>query len=394
METFFQHDADPIKELPEHSALRRNIRSLLEKQFPEDRVNKFDRSRDFDEELYEQLASIGVLGIDAPEELGGIGDVRDQLVVIEELAAGPTSMAAFLVAQFAVVQILSNYGHTDEHREILKKLIVGKTKLSFALSEPNGGTDVARAMTTKAKTTTNGFVISGQKLWTSGASIADYIIVLARTSPVAKSPVGGISMFLLSTSTPGLDIQELDTFGIHSLSTCEVFFDSVELQKDALLGELDQGMYQVFAAINREGLNAAAATLGIARASLNYALNYVKKREVFGKPIGSFQVPQHWLVDAAVAIESARSLMVRAVEVEMAGGKADTLTNMAKLVASEAAVEISHKGMQMMGGAGFLNEEPMQRYFRDARLWCFSPLTNEMVRNRIGEQHLGLPRSY
>ena len=258
---------------------------------------------------------MGVLGIDAPLELGGVGDVREQLVAIEELAAGPTSMAAFMVAQFAVVQILSNYGHTDEHREILKGLIAGDKKLSFALSEPDGGTDVARAMTTRADTTDKGFVLNGQKLWTSGASMADYVIVLARTSPIENSPVRGVSMFLVPTSAPGFDVHELDTFGIHSLATCELFFDSVELTKDALLGEFDKGMYQIFAAINREGLNATAATSGIARAALSYALDYVKQRKVFDKPVGSFQVPQHWLVDAAVAIESARSLMVRAAEV-------------------------------------------------------------------------------
>lgn len=394
MDILFQHDADPILELPERAALRSSIRTLLATHSPEQRINEFDQSKRFDEQLYRRLAQLGVLGIDAPLELGGVGDVREQLVAIEELAAGPTSMAAFMVAQFAVVQILSNYGHTDEHREILKGLIAGDKKLSFALSEPDGGTDVARAMTTRADTTDKGFVLNGQKLWTSGASMADYVIVLARTSPIENSPVRGVSMFLVPTSAPGFDVHELDTFGIHSLSTCELFFDSVELTKDALLGEFDKGMYQIFAAINREGLNATAATLGIARAALSYALDYVKQRKVFDKPVGSFQVPQHWLVDAAVAIESARSLMVRAAEVEVAGGNADTLTNMAKLVASEAAVDISHKGMQMMGGAGFLNDIPMQRYFRDARLWSFSPLTNEMVRNRIGEQYLGLPRSY
>jgi acyl-CoA dehydrogenase len=115
---------------------------------------------------------------------------------------------------------------------------------------------------------------------------------------------------------------------------------------------------------------------------------------VFEKPIGSFQAPQHWLVDGAVALESARSLMGRAAEIEANGGDAGTLASMAKLVASEAAQQIALHGMQLMGGMGYTRAVAMQRYFRDVRLWSFSPLTNEMVRNRIGEQHLGLPRSY
>jgi alkylation response protein AidB-like acyl-CoA dehydrogenase len=201
-------------------------------------------------------------------------------------------------------------------------------------------------------------------------------------------------MFLVPAKTTGVSIREIDTFGIHGMSTCEVFYDDVELPEDAVLGDVDAGMRQVFATINREGLNAAAACIGVGRGALALAVRYANEREVFGKPIGAFQTPQHWLVDGAVALESARSLMVRAAEIEVAGGRADALASMAKLVASEGAERIARKGMQLMGGAGYSREFAMQRFFRDVRLWGFSPLTNEMVRNRIGEQVLGLPRSY
>jgi alkylation response protein AidB-like acyl-CoA dehydrogenase len=231
-------------------------------------------------------------------------------------------------------------------------------------------------------------------MWTSGAATADWIIVLARTAPIERSPVAGITMFLVPTAAPGLETRTLDTLGIHGVSTCEVFFDGVTVGPEAILGELHMGMRQVFATVNREGLNAAAATLGVGRGALALALDYAQQREVFGRPIGAFQVPQHWMVDAAVALESARSLMQRAAEIEVAGGHADILASMAKLVASEAAVNISLKGMQLMGAAGYTRDVAMQRFFRDGRLWSFSPLTNEMVRNRIGEQLLGLPRSY
>jgi alkylation response protein AidB-like acyl-CoA dehydrogenase len=178
------------------------------------------------------------------------------------------------------------------------------------------------------------------------------------------------------------------------MSTCEIFLDDVHLPADAVLGEVDRGMRHVFATINREGLNAAATCIGVARGALELATTYVKDRTVFDRPIGAFQVPQHWLADAAVNIESARGLMHRAVSMELAGGRADALAAMAKLVASEAAVQTSLRGMQVMGGAGYSREHAMQRYFRDARLWSFSPLNNEMVRNRLAETVLGLPRSY
>jgi alkylation response protein AidB-like acyl-CoA dehydrogenase len=386
---------DPLAEAPERQELRRTVRAVVEEVSPPARVHELDEAEAFDDALYARLAELGILGIDAPPELGGIGDVRDQLVVVEELAAGPTSMAAFMIAQFAVVQVLAGFGERPEHRKVLEALTRGETKVSFALSEPDGGTDVARVMKTRARPDEQGgFVLKGQKTWTSGAATADWIIVLARTAEIARSPIEGITMFLVPARAPGIEIRELDTFGIHGLSTCEVFLEDVALPEEAVLGKLHKGMRQVFATVNREGLNAAAATLGVGRGALDLAVSYSRDREVFGKPIGSFQVPQHWMADAAVKLESARSLMLRAAEVEVAGGNADMLASMAKLVASEAAVEISLRGMQIQGGVGYTRESAMQRFFRDGRLWSFSPLNNEVVRSRIGEGLLGLPRSY
>jgi alkylation response protein AidB-like acyl-CoA dehydrogenase len=384
---------DPLAESPERAELRRSVRSLVERESPPARIAELDLAGRFDAELHAKLAAIGVLGIDAPDALGGSGDVRDQLVVVEEVAAGPTSMAAFLIAQYAVAQVLARFGRGAEHEDLLRRLIAGRAKISFALSEPSGGTDIARAMRTRAERAASGFVLRGHKTWISGAALADAIIVLARTSEPERSPVQGITMFLVPANARGLEIREIDTFGIRGLSTCDVFLDGVELPENAVLGDVDRGMRQVFATVNREGLNAAAATLGVGRAALSLAVSHAKERRIGGRPIGSFQVPQHWLVDAAVALESARASMLRAAEIEVAGGDGGLLASMAKLVASEAAVRIAERGMQVMGGIGFTSANPMQRYFRDGRLWSFSPLTNEVLRNRIGEQLLGLPRA-
>jgi len=391
---FDAEPGDPLAESAERAELRRSVRRVIADHSPAERVREMDEARRFDERLHAALADLGILGIDAPEAFGGVGDVRDQLVVIEELAAGPTSMAAFMVAQYAIVQVLSRFARTDEHRAVLADAIRGSTKVAFALSEPDGGTDVARVMKTRSREAAGGFRIDGQKLWTSGATLADWIIVLVRSAPIERSPIDGISMFLVPARAPGITIRALNTFGINGLSSCEVFFEDVAVGADAVLGELHRGMRQIFATVNREGLNAAAATLGVGRGALELALDYAKNRKVFNRAIGGFQVPQHWMVDAAIELEAARSLMRRAAEIEVAGGDADMLASMAKIKASEAAVEIAHKGMQLMGGAGYLRDSAMQRYFRDGRLWSFSPLNNEMVRNRIGEKLLGLPRSF
>ena len=385
---------DPLGEAPERAELRRTLRALVAQEAPPGRVARLDEAEEFDAALHARLAEIGVLGIDAPEGHGGSGDVRDQLVAVEELAAGPTSMAAFLIAHYAVVQVLASCGRTAEHAELLRRLVAGRAKVAFALSEPAGGTDVARAMRTRAQRAPGGFRLDGHKTWTSGALLAEAIVVLARTSPIERSPVHGVTMFLVPADARGLAVRPIDTLGLRGLSTCDVHLDGVEVPEAAVLGEVDRGLRQVFATVNREGLNAAAATLGVGRGALELALRWAREREVFGRPVGGFQVPQHWLVDGAVALESARSLMLRAAAIEVAGGDAGLLAAMAKLTASEAAVWIAERGMQLMGGHGYARANAMQRYWRDGRLWSFSPLTNEMVRNRLGEQLLGLPRSY
>ena len=382
---------DPVSDAPERAELRRSVRQLIADVSPEHRVRALDESETFDDDLFRALAGMGILGIG----LDGAGDVRDQLVVLEELGAGPTSMAAFLIAQYAVAQVLQRYGSSPTHRRALERLLAGQGSGSFALSEPDGGTDVARVMqTTAVPDGHGGFVLAGHKMWTSGAIEADWIIVLARTSPIEGSPVNGVTMFFVEQDAPGLEITTIETLGIHGMSTCHVYLTDVRVSAENVLGEAGKGMRQAFTTVNREGLHAAAASIGVGRGALSLAVEYARERKVFDKAIASFQVPQHWLVDGAVALESARSLMARAAEVEAGGGDAGHLASMAKLVASEAAVEIALRGMQLMGGMGFAREVAMQRFFRDGRLWCFSPLTNEMVRNSLGSRLLGLPRSF
>ena len=387
--------ADPVADSPERAELRGALRALIAREAPPAHIRQLDEAEEFDDHLYAKLNELGALGIDAPEDLGGAGDVRDQLVVIEELAAGPTSMAAFMIVQYMIIQVLGAFASTDEQRAILADLVAARTKVSFSLSEADGGTDIARIMKTRAeRDAAAGWRLNGHKMWTSGATRAQWLIVLARTGEPTRSAIDGVSMLLVPTDAKGVEIRPIDTLGIHGMSTCEVFFDDVALADDALIGGENAGFRQAFRTLNREGIIACAASLGVGRGALEYITDYTRERQVFAKPIGSFQVPQHWMVDAAVHLEAARSLMVRAAEVELGGGRADMLALMAKLMASEAAQDITLKGMQLMGGFGYSRELPMQRWFRDVRLWSFAPLNNEMVRNRIGERLLGLPRSY
>jgi alkylation response protein AidB-like acyl-CoA dehydrogenase len=362
---------DPVSDAPERAELRRGVRRLIEDVSPEHRVHALDESETFDGDLFRALADMGVLGIG----LNGAGDVRDQLVVLEELGAGPTSMAAFLIAQYAVAQVLQRYGSSPAHRRALERLLAGQGSGSFALSEPDGGTDVARVMqTTAVPDGEGGFVLGGHKMWTSGAVEADWIVVLARTSPIEGSPVNGVTMFFVEQDAPGVEITTIDTMGIHGMSTCHVYLSEVRVSAENVLGEVGKGMRQAFATVNREGLHAAAASIGVGRGALSLSVAYARERKVFDKAIASFQVPQHWLVDGAVALESARSLMARAAEVEAGGGDAGNLASMAKLVASEAAVEIALRGMQLMGAWASPEKWQCSVSFGIAAFGAFRPL--------------------
>jgi acyl-CoA dehydrogenase len=179
------------------------------------------------------------------------------------------------------------------------------------------------------------------------------------------------------------------------LEQCDIELADVRVPAELVLGKVDQGFRHVLGTLNGERLNGAAVALGIARGALDYAVEYAKERHAFGRPIGAFQALQHKLVDSAVKVESARLLLEKAaVTSDEHEGADETLSAMAKLAAADAATTATDVGMRAMGGWGFLRQLPMQRYFRDARLYTVAPLTDDMIRNYIGEKHLGLPRSY
>lgn len=387
-------DTDPLAESDERRRLRATIRAVVESVAPVERTLDLDDREEFDDTLHKRLAELGVMSIGAPEAAGGMGDIRDQAVVIEELAAGPTSMAINMVVHYMGVEVFGTHGSPRQRDKWLDRMVVGDAKFSFALTEPGAGTDIARGMRTTAQRSDGDWVINGQKTWISGASHADVFLVVARTAPIDKVAVEGVTMFVVPADTPGIVVRELPTVAVHGLSTCEVYFDNVTVPESAVMGQAHQGFRMLFDTLNRERINAAAGSIGAARGALEYAVNYAKERNAFGRNIGAFQAVQHRLVDDALAIESARGLLVRAAAVQAAGGRADILSSMAKVAASEAAVKVTQDGMEVLGGAGFSREIPMQRWFRDVRLWVFAPLANDMVRNNLGTTLLGLPKAF
>lgn len=375
--------------------LRTRVRRTLHAVTSPQRLNRHDEDETYDFELYEALAAEGLVGLEA--DVDGRGPSHtSQVTVLEELGAGATSIGVSMVVQYMGVELLHRYGTGDQKAEWLGPLLSGSARMSFGLSEPAGGTDVARQMATWARRAPDGtWLINGAKKWIGGASTATFIILLARTSAVEKSGIDGISMFIIPRDTPGITTTPIDTMGIRGLEQADVILEDVAVPAENVLGDVGSGFRNVLATLNGERLNGAAVALGIARGALSCAVDYANGRHAFGKPIGSFQGLQHPLVDALTRTESARHLLYNGAEMsdQGSGEAVENLSGLAKLSASEAATTATDIGMRVMGGWGFHRHLPMQRYFRDARLYTFAPLTDEMIRNQLAQRHLGLPRS-
>lgn len=389
-----QQDRDPIADSPAQWELRQQVRDIVARVAPPLRVLELDEQEVFDDELFAALGAAGLTRLGADPALGGSGDIREQSIVIEELAAGPTSMAVYMVVHYMSIHILTGYGSAEQRQQWLTRLIEGNAKAAFALTEPGGGTDSARAMQTKATQTADGWCLDGHKRWIGGTNTADLILVLARTAPLTASSIDGITMFAVPGGIDGSRTAVLPTVAIRGFDTTEIRFDGVRLGSDAVVGTVERGFRQVLSTLNRERINAAAGAIGAAGAAHAHTVAHVRTREAFGSTLGSFQVIQHRLVDGAIALESARSLLVRAARQEASGQRADLLSSMAKISATEAAVKITQDGLESLGALGLSRSEPMQRWFRDVRLWVFAPIANDMLRNYLGERLLDLPRSF
>jgi len=289
-------------------------------------------------------------------------------------------------------RLLERFGSDDQKERLLPRLASGEIVLAFGLSEPGAGTDLL-ALHTSAEETSRGWTVHGQKLYTTMADEAEAIIVLARTGPAEEGHRGrGFSLLLISTDQPSVVIQRLRLMAMRAAATCEVFLDGAEAPSSALIGERGRGFYQLLGSLDEERILGAATGIGIAAAALDEAVRYAQERVAFGRPIGAFQAIQHYVADTAIELEQSRLLVERAASILEAGEDASLAALMAKVSAADTALRATDRGMRILAASGLVQEHPMERYFRDARLQAFSPISNEVARNLVAEK-VGLPRS-
>jgi alkylation response protein AidB-like acyl-CoA dehydrogenase len=367
----------------EQIMLRETARKLMQRVATPDYIRKLDRERLYPYELYEAWAEAGLFRLPFPEEYGGLGsNIVDMAIIAEELACPSADLVmAYGGSMFCGLNLLRN-GTDAQKQYFLPKLLAGDIRMTISISEPDAGSDVG-AMRTTARRDGDHYVISGQKIWQTGAGAKNnFINVYAKTDPKAHYR-SGMSLFLVDGSSPGLDIRKLDMLGRRSVGTYELTFNDLRVPADHLVGGENKGWNCILSGLQSERVFAAACDCGSARGVFELALNYASERKQFGRAIGTFQSIAHMLADMQTEIEAAWALTLRAASLVAADKDALREITMAKLFASETYVKAANTGMQIFGGFGYSMEFDMQRHYRDARAATIAAGTSQIQRNTL-----------
>ncbi|HEV2778848.1 MAG TPA: acyl-CoA dehydrogenase family protein [Actinophytocola sp.] len=361
------------------------------RQFVDERVRPVVRDLEhadaYPEELIEQLKLLGVFGLAIPEPYGEAPvSTPCYVLVTEELARGWMSLAGAMGGHTVVAKLLVAFGTPEQQRRYLPRMATGEIRATMALTEPGGGSDL-QAMTTIARRTGDGYIVDGAKVWITNARRSGLIALLCKTDSGATPRHAGMSILLVEHG-PGLTVsRDLPKLGYKGVESCELIFDGYRAPASALLGGVEgQGFAQMMTGLETGRIQVAARALGVGRAAFEDALRYAQERESFGKPIWRHQSIGNYLADMATKLTAARQLVLYAAERLDTGARCDLEAGMAKLFASEVAMEIALNAMRVHGGYGYSTEFDVERYFRDAPLMIVGEGTNEIQRNVIATQ--------
>ncbi len=349
-------------------------------------VDAAERSREFPAEAYRLLGKAGLLSLPYPEELGGSGQPYEvYLQVIEELATTWMSVAVGASVHTLACLPVAAWGTPEQQEQLLPVLLGGEQLGAYALSEPESGSDVG-SMTTRAVADGTGYRLQGSKAWISNAGHADFYTTFARTSDDGPR---GLTCFLVPGDAPGLGFGTPErTMGLRSDPVRQVHYEGVTVPRERRLGAEGQGMSIALAALDHGRLGIAAAATGLAQAALDVATTYAKERRQFGQPIGRFQGVAFLLADMAAAVASARATYLHAARVKDAGRPFTAEASVAKLVATDAAMKVTTDAVQVLGGAGYTEDYPVERYMREAKVTQIFEGTNQIQRLVIARQLL------
>jgi alkylation response protein AidB-like acyl-CoA dehydrogenase len=352
------------------------------------RAREVDETATFNWEATRKMGALGLLALSIPPEYGGTGiDALSAAIGIEEMAWGCGSTALAIAAHNGLgTSPLALYGSPELKKRWLPLVASGRGKLgALALTEPGAGSDLQGGIRTKAEKIGNEWVLNGAKMWCTNASIAEYIITLARTNPAGGSR--SLSMILVPTNTPGLTIHPAEKkMGLKGSPTHALSYEDVRVPLQNLVGEEHHGLHQTLATLDGGRIGIGALSVGLAQAACEAALQYAETRQTFGKPIAEHQAIQIMLADAATEIAAARLMVYNAAWRKEMGKPYSQEAAMAKLYATEMAERVCRNAIQIHGGMGYSSQYPVERIYRDARLMTIGEGTSEIQRMVIARQ--------
>jgi alkylation response protein AidB-like acyl-CoA dehydrogenase len=354
------------------------------------RVRDNDRAGRFDRELASKLGEIGYLGAPVAEEYGGRGlDYLSYGLIVEQVGRVDSSARTVVSVQTSLVcGSIERWGTEEQKRQWLPRLCTGEALGCFALTEPDAGSDPA-SLRTRAKKTDSGWTITGNKMWISMGNVAEVGLVFAQTDPEKKHR--GLACFLVPTANDGYSSQEIHgKLGLRSSDTAEISLDEVELGDDAMLGEIGDGFKIAMSALDNGRYSVAAGCVGICDGCVDASVSYAKERKQFGVPIGSFQLVQELVAEMIVKRDAARMLVWRAGDLKNRGVRNTVETSIAKYYATEAAVDCANMAIQVHGGSGYVDDYPVERYLRDARVTTLYEGTSQIHKLIIGRDATGI----
>ncbi|MFE5299217.1 acyl-CoA dehydrogenase family protein [Streptomyces sp. NPDC056632] len=351
---------------------------------------EWDRAEDVDRAIVKKLGAVGFLGLTIPEEYGGSGgDHLSYCLVTEELGRGDSSVRGIVSVSLGLVaKTIASWGDEEQKRTWLPRLASGDALGCFGLTEPETGSDAGN-LATRAVRDGDAYVINGSKMFITNGTWADVVLLFARTNDTPGHK--GVSAFLVPTDTPGLTRRAVHgKLGLRGQATAELVLQDVRVPASAMLGPEGKGFSLAMSALAKGRMSVAAGCVGIAQAALDAAVRYAGEREQFGKPIASYQLVQELISDIAVDVDAARLLTWRVADLIDRGEEFATAASKAKLYASEAAVRSANNALQVFGGYGYIDEYPVGKLLRDARVMTLYEGTSQIQKLIIGRALTGV----
>ncbi|MFV2178061.1 acyl-CoA dehydrogenase family protein [Actinomadura sp. LOL_016] len=384
-------------ENPVHADIRAAVREMC-KRFPDEYWMEHDNSHEFPWEFYEAVREAGWLGLTIPEEHGGGGlGVTEAAIVEQEIAASGAGMGGCSAVHIGIFGFhpIIEHGSESLKKRFLPEAVSGDLHVSFAVTEPDAGTDTTN-ISTFAQKVEGGYVVNGKKVWITKAQEAQRMLLLCRTS--RREPGGrrtaGMTLLFAPIDRDHVQIRPIPKMGRNAVDTNELFIDDLFVPDEDVVGEEGHGFRTILGGLNAERVISANAALGIGKAALRRGTEYAKQREVFGRPIGKNQGIAFQLAEAQIRLDAAEQMVQKAAWMVDQGLPCGREANAAKFLCAEAGFYAADVALQVHGGFGYGKEYHVERYFREARLMRIAPISQEMVLNYTAEHVLGLPRSY